>query len=581
VNTPAQTLRVWTALVMLVLASGTAWAKVPLVRDQATPYIRPDSVPAASDVTMRSLRFRPDNQNDPQDTFKALEQFHATRLEWVYLADVGDPIQPEVTAKIKRVYEMGRLFGGASNGSSGTFVQWHEDTGNHVKKYNIVDREANPVIPGHMKYWARPQSPGCVNNPKYREGHLNYLKSYLDRGAVTMQRDEPSTQHTYAQKGIGCFGPYCMSGFRDYLAKNLSTGQLRELGITDIREFNYKDFLNRTGEPVAGSDLDWSNPDTVAQATGALHEHFVKFQLDATTEFFKWIREELKKYNNGVPVGYTCNNTSFQKWDEPYIQVFDFAISELMMRSANPGHIYERAQKARSLGKMQVFGTPKTMGKTYDQAWLTRLKRQVIATSYASGALSRVPWDIFQQSKDGNARYFGRPEDFADLYGFVRASHRYLDKYGSAGAYGPGIEDNRYGNSPPLETEGANDSLCLFLRAVPGDPNAPVVVHLVDWDEQASKPFKLRLRTDSFFPGSKLSVTLRVPAPYDSRAHADAEQHAQEIRDSDELMGPAQATAYESLVQTRELVTMIEGPFTVIEIPTMDPWGILIISPIQ
>ena len=571
----------YSVIVVMSLLTSNAHADAPLVREQATPYERPANVPAASDVTMRSLRFRPDNADDPQDTFVALGQFHATRLEWLYLADVGDPIQPEVVQKIRRVYDMGRIFGGASSGSSGTYVEWHQDTGQHIKKFNIIDRDGNPVIAGHMKHWTKPQSPGCVNNPDYRKGHLDYLKGYIDRGAVTMQRDEPSTQHMYAQKGLGCFCPHCMEGFRDYLAGKLSEQQPRDLGIESIDKFNYKDYLNQTGAPAASTDFDWSDPATIEQATGELHEHFVQFQLEANTEFFDWIRAELDTYTPGKHIGYTCNNTSFQKWDEPYIQVFDFAISELMMESANPGHIYERAQKARSLGKMQVFGTPKTMGEAYDEAWLTRLKRQVIATSYASGALSRVPWDIFQQSKDGNARYFGRPEDFADLYGFVRANHRHLDNYCSAGAYGPGIEDNRYGNSPPLVTEDANDSLCLFLRAMPGDPASPVVVHLVDWDEQAPKPFKLRIRTDAFFPGTDLAVSLRVPMPYDGQAHTDAERAAQDMREGDERMGPAQAEAFEPLVKTRELVTKTEGPFTVVEVPAVDPWGILIIVPIR
>lgn len=565
---------------VVVASASMAGAGVPLVRDKATPYDRPATVPAASDVSMRSLRFRPFDANDPHNTFDAMDRFHATRLEWVYLADTGYPINPDVRAKVQRVHDSGRIFGGTANSSSGTYVEWHDETGKHVKKYMIEDIDGNPLVIKHMIHWAHPQSPGCMNNPHYREGHLKYMEEYLDYGADTIQRDEADFMVDFAKMGEGCFCHYCMDGFRAYLDEHLSDQQLGDLGIDDISTFNYKDYVKQLCAEATG-DLAKKAPALRSNKPEArkLHELYVQYQLGVTDEFFKWLRSELTKYKDGERTGMSNNNRSFQDWDDPFRMDFDFAIAELRNDNASPWHIYERSQKARSLGKMQVFGTPKSYGEDYDKDLMTRYRRQTVATSYASGALCRVPWDMFEQSRDGNARFFGKPENFADMFAFVRANDRYLAGYCTAGASGPGIEDGRYGDAFPLQAEGANEKLYMFLRAVPGDPSAPIVVHLVDWDEQTSKPFALRINTDAFFPGRKLKVMLRTPAPYDSKAHAEAEGHAQAMRHDGELLGPAQAEAYEPLVDSVVLPTKVVGGYTEVRVPALNPWGMLIVEP--
>jgi len=552
------------------------------VPEVAVPYDRPVNVPEASDVQMRTLRFRPMDAQDPQDTFRAMDQFHVTRLEWSYV-EAYEPgtIQADSLAdslkQIERTKASGRLFGGASNASSGTFVQWDEVNGKHIKKYSIVDRSGFPVILGHMRFWKQPQSPGCVNNPAYQKGHLDYLKKYVDAGATAMQRDEPSTQVSYAQSGSGCFCEYCMKGFRDYLKKTLSAEELGKLGVQDIETFDYKEYLNKISPPPKTDEFDWSDPKTVKAAGGDLHKEFEKFQAASTVAFFKGIREGMQAHNGGVPIIYTCNNTSFQNWDDTYLPEFDYCISEMMMKSANPAHIYERSQVARKLGKLQVFGTPKSMGEKIDEGELVRLKQQVLATAYASGSVGSVPWDVFMQSKDGNARYFCNAEDFAPLFGFVRANDQYLSGYCTAGGKGPGFEDNPYSDGFPIQF--TNENLCVTLRAVPGKKDEPVIVHLVDWSKGAGGPMTLKLKTDAFFPGKKLSVTLRAPKAYGAAAHAAAETAAQAMRKKDELLGPAQASAYEPLVQETALKTSESGEWVEVTIPALTPWGILVVKP--
>jgi hypothetical protein len=582
-------------LILALLPSIATGDPVFLIRDHATPYERPAMVPEASDVTMRTLRFRPRDRNDPQDTFRAIDAFHATRLEWSYLNSLR-PMSYVSTGsagrgmtlsdrraeleKIARVQAGGRIFGSGSGSTIGVFELWDMEHGNHVKMHTMLGIDGEPVILGHAAAWSRPPSPGCMNNPAYREAHLTYLKANLDAGATTIQRDEPSVQFSFAASGQGCYCSFCMEGFRDYLNKNVPPQALESMGVADPGTFDYGRYLSGMDSPPARRAFDWSDPATIESfkaPTGSLHDHFVRFQLDTTMEFFRWIRRELTAYNDGVPVGYTANNTSFQNWEAPYFSLFDFCISEMMLQSANPGHIYERAQKARSLGKMQVFGTPKTMGADYDEEELVRLKQQVIATAYASGALASVPWDVFMQSVDGGERYFGKPEEFAPLFAMVRASHRYLDGYCTAGAAGLNIRDDRYGEQFPVLTGDPSGGLCVFLRAVPGDAEAPVVVHLVDWGERRDGPVTLRLRRDAFFPDTPLTVTLREPLAHDAQAHLAAERRAQAMRAPGERLGPAQSGAYEELVRQWHPTVAVDGEYTVVQLETVQPWTMLIV----
>jgi hypothetical protein len=249
----------------------------------------------------------------------------------------------------------------------------------------------------------------------------------------------------------------------------------------------------------------------------------------------------------------------------------------MMMQTGNPAHIYNRAQAARKLGKLQVFGTPKSMGADIPESTLVPLKQQVLATAYASGANGSVPWDVFMQSKDGAARYFCKPVDFAPLFGFVRANDKYLSDYCTAGGKGPGFEDNPYKNGFPVEF--ANTNLCVVLRAVPGTKDAPVVVHLVDWTDGGHGPVTLKLKTEAFFPGKKLSISLRTPKVYDAVAHAAAEAAAQKMLKKGELLGPAQASAYESLVQETALKTADSGEWVQVTVPAISPWGMLVVKP--
>ena len=100
-----------------------------------------------------------------------------------------------------------------------------------------------------------------------------------------------------------------------------------------------------------------------------------------------------------------------------------------------------------------------------------------------------------------------------------------------------------------------------FARARPGQLEAPVAVHLVEWGEE-SRPFTLKLRTAAFFAEKPLAAKLLVPPGYDAPAHRQAE----ESRDCSALMEAA------------EVRCTVENQWTVVEIPALDPWGVLVVA---
>ncbi len=542
--------------VILTLA-GVSYAK--LACELTLDYTRPDHAPAASDVTIRSLNFRPINEQDPYNTIEAMQAFHATRLEWVYLR-----FNQHEKQLIDTVNRMGRIFGGAGAGASGVKVGM--DPGREFIENNIEDLNGAPIFAEHSRHWVVPIYPGCMNNPHYIKAHLDYYKKYVDWGCQTLQRDEPASQYSYARNRQGCFCDYCMAAFRKYIKKNNLPGKLKKHGINDIEGFNYRNWLSQNG--YAGDD-GRAKPNPLA-------DDFTQFQLETNTGFYRNLRTALHIYSEGyMPM--SCNNTSFQRWEEPFYSVFDFAISELMMSSAKPGHMYDRARHAAKLNKVQVFGSPKTLGREYDEQYLTKLKRKVIATAYAVGGLSRVPWDIFQQTKDGKGRYFGKPQHYADLYAFVRANDRYLAGYRDSGAFGNGIDINVWGSEKPLEIIAPQQDVYAFIRAIPADSSAPVVVHLVDWSDDKSG-FDLALKNDCFFRSSRLNVKLLTPAEYSKQAHEAAEAVSMEMLEPGEFMSAKQAKAFASLSDENLLKTRTTGGLTSISIPPLKPWGILVIT---
>jgi hypothetical protein len=101
--------------------------------------------------------------------------------------------------------------------------------------------------------------------------------------------------------------------------------------------------------------------------------------------------------------------------------------------------------------------------------------------------------------------------------------------------------------------------LSLFVRAKPGQADAPVVIHCVDPSDRP-RPFHLDIDPARFFGDRPVTIDLVSPAPYDRDTHHKAEQTRQ----------------FGLLANTRRLAA---GYVSGCDVPAVEPWGLVVVAP--
>jgi hypothetical protein len=240
-----------------------------------------------------------------------------------------------------------------------------------------------------------------------------------------------------------------------------------------------------------------------AEAAGRKVEDIQKESVD---EFFTVMRAEINRYAKRN-VFFSCNNYGGDA-DFPFNH-FDYGLAELSEKKASPEYIYDAIRTIRALGKGQAFTFVST-----DAAFT----RRVIASSYASGGHCIVPWDVY--IPPNQPRYFGKAEEYADLYGFVRAIAAYLDGYEDVCTRIRGRNDDRFAINPVHISDSKKD-VAVYLRSAKGKTKSSVAVHLVSWNKDVKT---IQLSIDkSILPDGALRIRLMKPVPYNEQMNKNAE----------------------------------------------------------
>lgn len=488
----------------------------------------------ASEVCMRSLSPRPLNASDPHDTLKAIRDFHVTRLEWTY------GLTPAFIAKAKA---LGCTVSGASAAMSVAGVdtkipEWY-------RAYSVLDLNGEPVEAPWMRAWAGHTLWGCINNPKMRAGFLAYVKNLVDMGVADIQRDDPADNFASVNWGA-CFCPYCVAGFRDTLRATGDPAELQAAGVTDLDTFDYAAYLRQRNAPVGDAFAKYPQD--------YLKRQFISFQEQSTINFHRWWRGELNRLaGRYIPVSANNGVDNFS----PIYQVFDFFMGELNYDKAQPETLHETMSRALELGKGLTVTMPLQSQPDMNPQWLATTRR-TIATVYALGMHIEAPWDTYLPILGPTpARMFGNPPDYADLFALVRAHPELLDGYEEAAVAGGALDETQ---PAPVTVWAEEPQVYAFTRVQPGQPDAPIVVHLINWSN-LQQPFNVSLNPQALFAGRPVSVSLVTPKPYDQALH----HQAFDTRD------------YSALSQTTPLA---EGAVTTCEVPPLQPWGMLVIKPL-
>ena len=524
------TLTLLTALLLAVTLTSAADSGAPFAQI-ARPQPRANGAPKASDVCLSTRWPRPMNPSDKWDSFQAARQFHATRLDWLYLS--GNPDRDKAfVAKFKAA---GFQVGGTLN------CQPPDSPTAAKRAYTMartVDMKGEPLKDPWTKSWGMRFC--CPNNPGYAKLYLDHARYAIEMGVDHFQMDGVQLNDIMLHYG-GCFCTHCVKGFREYLARHSTGSQRTEWGIGDLAAFDYAQFLLGLGTAPDSSISAWKGP-------RELRELFRAFQIESGLGFLREMHWEIDRIA-GRKLAYSCNATNEFLTD--YYQIHDFALNETYPATeGDPAFLYERR-----LRPAQGLGKPFLMTFVSDDV---PHNRRFIASAYALGANVIVPWDVFTGFT--SPRFFGTPEQFSDLFGFIRANATLLDGYEDAGVFGAGLRDARFSeHEPPLQVYAASDVLAV-VRAKPGQADAPVVIHLVGARNNQTGPMRVTFDPRRFFGGRSLKLRFLAPAPYDAAAHekAEASRDFAPLTTATELPG---------------------GRVSVVQLPGVDPWGILVVEP--
>ena len=186
-----------------------------------------------------------------------------------------------------------------------------------------------------------------------------------------------------------------------------------------------------------------------------------------------------------------------------------------------------------------------------------------------------VPWDVYEQTPSGSDRYFGTPEQYADLFGFVRGIAPYLEKYEEVGAAGRNIAEQKFDGKSLFGS--LPDGVFAFARAIPGDKKAPVVIHVVNWNDAAAS-FTLDLDKKLLFGGNPVKCSLLTPVAYSEKIHKKAEKKAQKLRKEGTFFSARESPAYNGLVTKTELPITEKDGKILLDIRGLDLWGVLVVE---
>lgn len=262
---------------------------------------------------------------------------------------------------------------------------------------------------GHPAYWF------CTNNPRYQE----YLRDQAARAALAeidgLHIDDYSGSSASSDYNGGCFCASCMDGFAAYLQKNFSADQLDEMGVGDQGDFHYGEFLKERGVTAQSYRSD--------RGSIPLIHVFQTFQNERMIERITDVFEYAERLR-GRPLARSVNSSANYPrtlWPAPALDYFCGEVghhASASPASVEPVFVYKVVE---SLNRRQT-----ATASGHDWAWIKAndkpgLVRTWIAQAYALGSVFMAPHNQWCYTNElGTHWWHGQPEDFEDLYRFVR-----------------------------------------------------------------------------------------------------------------------------------------------------------------
>ena len=468
------------------------------------------------------------------DTFGAADAFFANRMEWTYWYRAFD------NQMLTEAQQRGMTISLTVNPNLPDLATQEP----HNATYNIGRiKNINNAPAGRADYLLSGKYSGCARRPDFRSIWIDHVRSLISKNPAvvqSIQMDDVDMNIGFLSNG-GCYCDVCNTGFRTYLATNLTPAELTGAGVANVSSFSYRDYLRNNGQdPVR----------MISVGSSALKNAYIQFQTANTLEFYTVVHHAITNHFQRR-ITFSANTRSSPKVIEDRHDIF---LREFT--TTDPGAIYDTFVT-------QAATDNKPMALTYDSSYLIPEYRRFAASSFAAGGHGLVPWDVYVIPEDytvpSAGRFYGTQQDFSPIFGFVKAMSHYLDGYEDAGLFQTVRADLRY-QAQPVFIEN-NPSASLFIRAK-GGPQDPVVIHIIRKDPANTAPFTISLNPDAFF-GTPIKKTLYTMRPYSATVH----DTARSTKNFSTLAVDATTTA------------MADVRLTQIQIPSFDLWAILVLEP--
>ncbi len=257
--------------------------------------------------------------------------------------------------------------------------------------------------------------------PALRERIKLEMKSHINAGTNGFVFDEVMGPAILVVNGEGPFDNYSIIGFRDYLRSKYNNSELISLGVNNVSEFNYSDYIINGGY-LSNYKQFWSNP-------APLQWDYYDYLLSETNNFINELISYAKSINNELVFGANANplyknkltsfydkldlfiyeHEWFPNWRSNYYNFSSGVPSTPSIKYAN--NINKRAVIMPSLHDMDGFTTTQRQ----------ELFNHQLAEVYASGGYYTYLPDITYDNVD----YVTPRQTIYPYYNFVR-NHPYL-----------------------------------------------------------------------------------------------------------------------------------------------------------
>ena len=407
----------WRACVIGPLTIGVAFAQPPVLPGglPGAAQVHPPFhgvVPSGSDVVF-STRFK---RTEAMQVFTA---YQGTRVEWVYSNDA---------AYVSQFKTVTPWFGVTLNANP----KLATDAG------EVRDFDGQPLAAPWMKGWGVLWASSA--HPDAQAAWSQQLQEAVQLGASSIQFDDPQLQMFAANNQGGDFNPAMQQGFAAWLRSHAAPAAVKAAGLQDLGSGGsaYRDWLS--SQHGVRNTADYRQRLRQLPSTPL----WLAYTRHTVLQWHRQLRAQAARLA-GRPVPWSMNLAGLY---EPLASNSFFFLAPLADYSMAETQIKDwplqvmQAATARALG-MGFVPSIKPLSLAEN--------RTGIASLYALGGQVVVPWDVY----DGNdaqgkgKRFFGAPDDYADLYAFVRAHPALFDNRESTPVVGVVVPVDK-GQAGPL-----------------------------------------------------------------------------------------------------------------------------------